>query len=113
MSNGPPMVAQLLQTHTVTAEIISHHNTPSPILDDNELNLLRAFCANPSTPNKEGLLIEHDMVDGPGQRPGEKAATQKRSLVGMLIARWGTEEPALGEEAWKRLSDWFKVDGKA
>ncbi len=112
MSNGPPTVDQLLQTHTLATTIISHHNTPSPILDAGELSLLRAFCANLSTLNKEVLLTEHDMLDGPGQRPGQKAATQKGSLAGMLIARWGTEEPALGEGEWEKLNDWFEVDGK-
>jgi len=53
------------------------------------------------------------MLDGPGQRPGQKAATLKGSLAGMPIARWGTEEPALGEGEWEKLNDWFKVDGKA
>ncbi|MCJ1422774.1 hypothetical protein MMC29_000654 [Sticta canariensis] len=82
-------------------------------LDAKELSLLRAFCANPSAPSREALLTEHDMLDGPGQRPGEKAATQKGSLVGMLIARWGTEEPALGKGEWEKLTDWFKMGGKA
>lgn len=53
------------------------------------------------------------MLDGPGQRPGEKAATLKGSLVGMLIARWGTEDPALGTEEWEKLKDWFEMGGTA
>ena len=113
MSNERPTVDYLLRTHTLATTIISHHNTPSPILDAKELSLLRAFCANPSTLNKQALLTAHDMLDGPGQRPGEKAATVKGSLVGMLIARWGTEEPALGEGEWKMLKDWFEMGGEA
>ena len=113
MSNELPPVDQLLQTHTLASKIISYHKTPSPILDASELSLLRAFCANPSTVNRKALLTEHDMLDAPGDRPGASAATQKGSLVGMLIARWGTEEPALVEGEWEKLKDWFKMGGGA
>lgn len=53
------------------------------------------------------------MLDRPGQRPGEKAVTHRGSLVGMLIARWGTEEPALGEGEWEELREWFEMGGGA
>jgi len=47
------------------------------------------------------------MVDEPGQRPGARAATVKRSLVGLIVARYCTEEPALTDGEIKELRAWF------
>jgi len=93
--------------HTLATTTISHHNTASSILDADELSLLRVFYANPSTTNKEMLLTKHDILDWPGQRPGEKAATQSESLVMMLIARLGTEKLRLSERRCRELREWF------
>lgn len=37
------------------------------------------------------------MVDEPGQRAGTRANVVKGSLVGVLVARWGSGEEGLSE----------------
>ena len=50
------------------------------------------------------------MNDGPGEELGS-GAQQKGSLAGYVIARNGTERPALGEEEVVMLREWFEKGG--
>ncbi|KAK4971942.1 hypothetical protein LTR66_011351 [Elasticomyces elasticus] len=97
----PFSVAGQIQAHTLANLIISRYNTNEAVLDSSELALLRLFCTDQSVSNRDAILVERDMVDEPGIRPGEKAA---RSFV---IARYGTHDPALQEWEWKMLKEWF------
>lgn len=85
----------LIRTHTLASSIISRHNTPHDILDAAALTKLKAFCTNPG--QKDVLLRQWDMVDEPGQRAGTRANVVKGSLVGVLVARWGSGEEGLSE----------------
>lgn len=109
-STSPPDIATLLSTHTLATTIISHHKTPSAVLDARELALLRSFCANPSA--KDAILAEQDMHDGPGERPGTRAATHKGSLAGFVIATFGTGELGLSEGEVAELRGWFEGGGE-
>ena len=71
--------------------------------------MLKDFCTDPS--KKDAILTEHDMMDGPGQRPGHKAAREKGSLAGMVIARYGTGEHTMTEGEVEELRAWFGRGG--
>ena len=49
------------------------------------------------------------MVDEPNApRIGAKAlASGNGSLTGFLVARYGTEDPALDDRDWELLEEWF------
>lgn len=50
------------------------------------------------------------MADAVGDRPGAKAA-EKGSLAGVVVARCGTAESALGEGDVEMLRGWFEGGG--
>lgn len=50
------------------------------------------------------------MADAVGDRPGAKAA-EKGSLTGVVVARCGTAESALGEGDVEMLRGWFEDGG--
>lgn len=50
------------------------------------------------------------MADAVDDRPGTKAG-QKGSLTGLVVARYGTGESALGEGDVERLRGWFESGG--
>lgn len=50
------------------------------------------------------------MADAVGDRPGTKAG-EKGSLTGLVVARCGTGEEALGEGDVERLRGWFESGG--
>ncbi|KAK0267238.1 hypothetical protein LTR91_010595 [Friedmanniomyces endolithicus] len=103
----PFCIASQIQAHTLANSIISRHQTNHAILGAPELVLLRQFCIDPSVSKRDAILAEHAMVDEPGARPGKKAAESKGSLVGLMIARYGTHDPALEDWEWEMLREWF------
>lgn len=60
-----------------------------------------------SMKNRDAILEEQGWMDAPGSRSGEKAISKSGSLVGYLIARHGTEDPALDDRDWELLSGWM------
>jgi hypothetical protein len=100
------MPGEMIRSHTLAAEIITRHNDDCPILDHNELTLLRRFCADPSV--KEAILRDRDMLDGPADLPGKTAQSKHGSLVGFAIARHSTETPALEDREIEMLRKWFE-----
>ena len=109
MAQQETSVATLISTHILASSIISRHNTSNAILDENELATLRSFCADPG--HKDAILARLDMVDELGQRSGTRAATVKRSLVGLIVARYCTGEPALTDGEIEELRAWFGRGG--
>lgn len=100
-------VADQLRAHTLANSIISRYNTNDAVLDSSELVLLQRFSTDRSASSRDVILSERNMVDEPGARPGEKAAANEGSLVGLLVARYGTDEPGLEEWEWDMLKEWF------
>jgi hypothetical protein len=70
------------------------------------LRELKRFTDNISLENRNEILIEKGWLDPPGARPGQMAG-KDGSLTGLLIARYGTEDPALDARDWELLKDWF------
>lgn len=86
---------------------MSRHQSNNAILSAPELVLLRQFCIEPCVAKRDAILAERNMEDEPGARPGKKAAESQGSLVGLMIARYGTHEPALEDWEWEMLRVWF------
>ena len=78
------------------------------------LSLSRIFYATltrwPSFLEKDEILSQRDMADAVGDRPGTRA-DEKGSLTGLVVARYGTGEEALGEGDVERLRGWFESGG--
>ncbi|KAK4941711.1 hypothetical protein LTR10_018450 [Elasticomyces elasticus] len=96
-----------IREHKLACSVINLHGTEDAVFDDNNFNLLKQFTNNMSNENRDAILRENGWVDEPGSRPGMKAATQSQSLSGLLIARYGTDEPALDDRDWELLKGWF------
>lgn len=95
-----------IRNHTLSLSIINNHSEyGNMVLDSDELEKLQRFTSDPST--RDQILQENDWFDEAGERPGEKAAARGGSLSGFLIARHGTEDPALDETDIRLLSKWF------
>lgn len=102
--------SQQIQEHKLACSVINYHGTPNEVFDDNEFDLLKRFTVtgNMSVEARDAILQEKGWVDEAGSRPGMKAATQSGSLAGFLIARSGTNDPALDDRDWELLRDWFE-----
>lgn len=96
-----------IRQHNLAASIINGHGTENDVFDDRNLANLQRFCLQPTTATRDEMMAEHDWVDGPGERPGDKAAS-KGDLVGYLVARHGTSDPALDERDLDMLKEWFE-----
>ncbi|KAJ9497244.1 hypothetical protein LTR99_001962 [Exophiala xenobiotica] len=96
-----------IRDHKLACSIINLHGTEDAVFDDTNLDLLKRFTDDLSLGNRDGLLGEHGWIDESGSRPGEQAVRKNRSLSGLLIARYGTHEPALDDRDWELLSEWF------
>lgn len=72
--------------------------------------MLKTFCENPAA-KKDAVLAQYGMQDEEGQKPGTKAMATKGSLVGVLIARYGSPEPTLTEGEVGELRRWFESGG--
>lgn len=106
-------VGSALKSHTMAADIINRDKVGTSITDINDqrildasnLALLQRFCAAPST--KDEILRDEDMLDSPGDKVGSKALS-KGHLVGYMIARHDTENPALEDREIEMLREWFE-----
>jgi len=106
-------VGSAIKSHTMAADIINRDKADSSItdinheriLDPSKLAVLQRFCADPSTKNE--ILREQEMIDNPGDGVGSKAVS-KGDLVGFMIARHDTENPALEDREIKMLREWFE-----
>ena len=78
------------------------------MFDQPSLDLLKRFTDNVCIENRDQMCTEKDWVDEPGTRPGIRAATKYGSLVGFMIARYGTDDPALDDRDWELLREWFR-----
>ncbi|EXJ77974.1 hypothetical protein A1O3_09133 [Capronia epimyces CBS 606.96] len=96
-----------IREHKLAYSIINLHGTEDAVFDERNLDLLKRFTDNVSTTTRDEILADYGWVDRPDDRPGQKAVTKSGSLVGMLIARYGTREPALDEHDWKLLAGWM------
>lgn len=92
-------VHHMLSTHTLAEEIIAHHGTDKAILDDQNLALLRDYCAKPS--NKEEVLREHGMFEDPTLLRGAHVSS------GRSLAEFVVEKDALSKEEIAMLKAWF------
>jgi len=97
-----------IRDHKLTCSIINFHGTADAVFDDPSLELLRNFVQGRSTAKRDSILTEHDWIDEEGMRRGGKAVAKDGSLVGFLIARYGTEDPALDERDWELLDNWYQ-----
>lgn len=64
----------------------------------------------PTSLEKDEILSKHDMADVVGDWPGQRAS-EKGSLTGLVVARYGTSESALGEGDVEKLRGWFESGG--
>ena len=98
--------ASQIRDHKLACSIINFHGTPDEVFEHHLLDLLARFTASISVTARDEILKEHGWVDEPGARPGEKAVSKDGSLMGYLIARYGTQEPALDKRDWELLREW-------
>jgi hypothetical protein len=75
------------------------------VFEDKYLDVLETFVGDPS--RKDTMLVEMGMVDDAGARPGSKA-NSKGSLVGLCIARHGTDEYVFRERDIEMLRAWYE-----
>ncbi|KIX92838.1 uncharacterized protein Z520_11501 [Fonsecaea multimorphosa CBS 102226] len=106
VTQGTWNTGEQIRSHKLACSIINFHDTADAVLDDSELDLLESFTNDPSTENRDRILRAKGWADQPGQRRGSKAA-ENGSLVGHLISRYGSEEPALDDRDWELLTEWF------
>ncbi|KAL2406834.1 hypothetical protein ABEF95_003487 [Exophiala dermatitidis] len=109
MSNtkGTWNTGEQIREHKLACSIINLQGTEDAVFDQDSLNLLKRFTDNVSVANRDEILREHDWVDEPDERPGHRAGAKSGSLVGLLIARYGTHDPALDERDWELLTEWM------
>jgi hypothetical protein len=96
-----------IRDHKLACSIINFHGTEDAVFDDTSLHLLKRFTDDLSLENRDGILGEHGWIDESSSRPGEQAVRKSRSLSGLLIARYGTDEPGLDDRDWELLNEWF------
>ncbi|KAI1622984.1 hypothetical protein EDD37DRAFT_651173 [Exophiala viscosa] len=97
-----------IREHKLACSAINLHGTEDAVFDDTQFNLLKQFTDNISSENRDAILQENGWTDEPDSRPGMKAAANGGSLSGLLIARYGTEDPALDDRDWGLLKDWLE-----
>lgn len=99
-----------IRFHKLAASIINGHLDPTnEVLDAPALALLQRFCADPSTTNRDAILANRGWVDEPGQAPGTKAAGPGQgSLVGLCVARHGTDDAVFDARDIQMLQRWFE-----
>ena len=100
-----PSVREMLDNHSTASEIIARANEPQPVLDDNNLAILRRFCMDPSS--KDDILKELDIEDQPGDKAGAKAQA-KGGLAGFIVAKSAAGEDLLGKDEMEVLRKWFQ-----
>lgn len=88
-----------IRDHKLAASIINGHgNEEYAVFDEPSLEKLERFVMDPSSSSK--LMQEYGWGSG-------KAAADKGDLVGYLIGRHGTEDPAFDDRDLEMLKEWF------
>ncbi|KAK2016382.1 hypothetical protein LZ32DRAFT_601607 [Colletotrichum eremochloae] len=91
-----PSAADMLVNLTLAKEIIARNSDPEPVLDTEELALLKQFVNDPSRAN--AILESKGLVVDP---------KSSGSLVAYVISLHGTDSPALSAEDITSLKNWF------
>ncbi|KAJ9615010.1 hypothetical protein H2200_001084 [Cladophialophora chaetospira] len=106
VTKGTWDTGEQIREHKLACSVINLHGTEDCVFDQTNLDLLKRFTDDISIGNRNEILMEMGWTDPPGSRPGESAVNKNRSLSGLLIARYGTDEPALDERDWQLLKEW-------
>ncbi|KAK4502008.1 hypothetical protein PRZ48_007819 [Zasmidium cellare] len=85
----------------LAASVINGHGTEDDVFDDRCLDLLDTFCADPSIATRDRMAAENGWGDG-------GTAAGKGDLVGYLVLRHGTDNPAFDERDLDMLKAWFE-----
>jgi hypothetical protein len=96
-----------IREHKLACSIINLHGTDNAVFDQGNLDLLKSFTDDISLENRNSILQEHGWVDPAGTRPGETAVKKDGSLVGCVIARYASDEPAFDERDWDLVREWM------
>ena len=102
----PGNTGEQIRNHKLACSIINLHGTEDGVFDQPNLDFLKRFTDDISLQNRNAILMEKGWVDPSGSRPGESAVRTGGSLSGLLIARYGTDEPAFDDREWELLKDW-------
>ena len=97
-----------IRNHKLACSVINFHGTPDEVFDDNCLEELKEFTQDRSIASRDKWLTERDMVDSPNAPRIGEGASSRGSLTGLMIARYGTSDPALDERDWEMLEEWFE-----
>ena len=76
------------------------------MFDQENLEFLKRFTDDISLEKRDEILLEQGWIDPPGGRRGEAAVKKSGSLTGLLIARYGTDDPAFDDRDWELVKDW-------
>src|SRR5947209_4911168 len=95
----------MLQNHTFAQEVIARANDPAPVLDANELALLKRFILKPSS--KDEILKERGLNDTNVTDASQKAS-QQDSLVIYLVANAAAGNNRLTDIEMAELKEWFE-----
>ncbi|KEF63410.1 uncharacterized protein A1O9_01388 [Exophiala aquamarina CBS 119918] len=96
-----------IRDHKLATSIINLHGTEDCVLDDRSLDLLKQFVLGRCNKRREEILTARGWMDEHGTKPGDTAIEKDGSLVGLLIARYGTDAAALDERDWELLEEWM------
>ncbi len=108
LTNRLGHTGEQIRDHKLACSVINFHSTPDEVFDDHCLEELKEFTQDRSVASRNQWLIERDMVDSPDARRTGEGAASKGSLTGLMIARYGTSDPALDERDWELLEEWFE-----
>ncbi|KAK5056624.1 hypothetical protein LTR84_012156 [Exophiala bonariae] len=95
-----------IREHKLATSIINLHGTEDCVFDDMSLNLLKRFVLGRSEERRNEILSEREWLDEDG-KPSSTALERDGSLVGYLIARYGTKDAALDDRDWELLDEWM------
>ncbi len=90
-----------IRDHKLACSIINLHGTEDEVFDDSCLEELQLFTFNRSNQFRDQMMIEKGWAD-------KGSATYQGSLVGYLVARYGTNDEALDNKDWELLDEWFR-----
>lgn len=92
----------MISQHTLAREMVTREK--NEVFDDRCLDLIERFISDPS--RKDAMMNEYGWCDEEGQKPGEKAASMG-DLVGLCVARHGTEHYVFKESDLAMLREWY------
>jgi len=91
-----PNIQNMITNHTLAVNIITSHNTPNPLLNENQFSLLQGFSLDPTT-----IKLEASGIVDP-------SALNPSNLGNFIIASSNTSTPALVPSELILLSAFFK-----